>query len=60
MKAEGLEGRAMVQGSLVTALQMPILILGTDQRKATEGKRCWGVCAAGESLPFPQQPPHAQ
>lgn len=57
-KAEGLEGRAMVWGSLVTALPMPILILGTDTRERLPKKNEAGVCAAGDNLP--QQLPHVQ
>lgn len=38
-KAERLEGRVMVWGSLVTTLQMPILILGRDTRERLPKKK---------------------
>lgn len=40
-------------GSLVTTLQMPILILGADTRERLPKKNEAGVCAAVGNLLFP-------
>lgn len=57
-KAEGLEGRAMVWDSLVTALQVPILILGMGTRERLPKENEAGVCAAVDNPLSPQQPLH--